>query len=67
MTCWPPADSTVLFSAEDFKPQVGDNEPNYREKAPHLTHSMLFNRASTIFGGTTEVQKGIMSKFVLGL
>jgi hypothetical protein len=32
-----------------------------------MTHSMLFNRASTIFGGTTEVQKGIMSKFVLGL
>jgi hypothetical protein len=28
---------------------------------------MLFNRASTIFGGTTEVQKGIVSKFVLGL
>jgi hypothetical protein len=27
----------------------------------------LFNRASTIFGGTTEVQKGIISKFVLGL
>lgn len=61
------ADSTVLFSAEEFQPKVGDNEPNYRAKAPHMTHSMLFNRASTIFGGTTEVQKGIMSKFVLGL
>ena len=61
------ADSTVMFSAETFQPKVGDNEPNYRAKAPHLTHSMLFNRASTIFGGTTEVQKGIMSKFVLGL
>ena len=60
------ADSTVLFSA-DFEPTVGDNEPNYRATAPHLTHAMLFNRASTIFGGTTEVQKGIMSKFVLGL
>ncbi|MGB0477964.1 MAG: acyl-CoA dehydrogenase family protein [Parvibaculales bacterium] len=60
------ADSTVLFSA-DFEPTVGDNEPNYRATAPHMTHSMLFNRASTIFGGTTEVQKGIMSKFVLGL
>ena len=60
------ADSTVLFSA-DFEPSVGDNEPNYRAQAPDMTHSMLFNRASTIFGGTTEVQKGIMSKFVLGL
>ena len=61
------ADSTVLFTAENFDPKVGDNEPNYRKQAPHNTHSMLFNRASTIFGGTTEVQKGIMSKFVLGL
>ncbi|MCH1568557.1 MAG: acyl-CoA dehydrogenase family protein [Parvibaculales bacterium] len=60
------ADSTVLFTA-DFEPTVGDNEPNYRAHAPNQTHFMLFNRASTIFGGTTEVQKGIMSKFVLGL
>jgi hypothetical protein len=61
------SDSTVLFSADTFQPSVGDNEPNYRATAPHLTQVMLFNRASTIFGGTTEVQKGIMSKFVLGL
>jgi len=61
------ADSTVLFTAEEFDPKVGDNEPNFRKEAPDMTHSMLFNRASTIFGGTTEVQKGIMSKFVLGL
>ena len=43
------------------------NEPNIREQGPATMRSMLSGRASTIYGGTSEVQRGIMSKFVLGL
>ncbi|MBT5518222.1 MAG: pimeloyl-CoA dehydrogenase large subunit [Rhodobiaceae bacterium] len=56
-----------IFYDSDFAPTASGNAPNYRAEAPKMTHTMLFNRASTIFGGTTEVQKGIISKFVLGL
>jgi alkylation response protein AidB-like acyl-CoA dehydrogenase len=59
-------ESSIFYDSE-FAPTASDNEPNYRSQAPMMTHTMLFNRASTIFGGTTEVQKGIISKFVLGL
>jgi alkylation response protein AidB-like acyl-CoA dehydrogenase len=50
-----------------FGENDSSNEPNYRAKGPGLTSFMLSGRASTIYGGSSEVQRGIMSKFVLGL
>lgn len=56
-----------IKAQSDFTAVPSGNAPNYRAMAPEQTRTMLFNRANTIFGGTSEVQKGIMSKFVLGL
>jgi alkylation response protein AidB-like acyl-CoA dehydrogenase len=50
-----------------FGESENSNEPNIREQGPATMRSMLSGRASTIYGGTSEVQRGIMSKFVLGL
>lgn len=43
------------------------NEETAFDKGPDAMSGYLFNRASTIYGGTTEVQKNIMSKMILGL
>jgi len=45
-----------------------DNEgPIGPEKSLPALQSMLWGRASTIFGGSTEIQKNIVAKAVLGL
>jgi alkylation response protein AidB-like acyl-CoA dehydrogenase len=50
-----------------FGENDASNEPPIRAGGPHNMSMMLSGRASTIYGGTSEVQRGIMSKFVLGL
>ena len=59
--------SAMPRSGYGFGENDSSNEPNYRAKGPGLTSFMLSGRASTIYGGSSEVQRGIMSKFVLGL
>lgn len=69
------ADLSVDILGDSALPRVGygfgegesGNQPNIREQGPAAMRSMLSGRASTIYGGTSEVQRGIMSKFVLGL
>ena len=69
------ADLSIDILGDSALPRVGygfgesdnSNEPNIREQGPASMRSMLSGRASTIYGGTSEVQRGIMSKFVLGL
>ena len=69
------ADLSIYILGDSALPRVGygfgesenSNEPNIREQGPATMRSMLSGRASTIYGGTSEVQRGIMSKFVLGL
>lgn len=69
------ADLSIDILGDSALPRVGygfgesenSNEPNIREQGPATMRSMLSGRASTIYGGTSEVQRGIMSKFVLGL
>ena len=69
------ADLSVDILGDSALPRVGygfgdgesGNQPNIREQGPATMRSMLSGRASTIYGGTSEVQRGIMSKFVLGL
>ena len=69
------ADLSIDILGDSALPRVGygfgesenRNEPNIREQGPATMRSMLSGRASTIYGGTSEVQRGIMSKFVLGL
>ena len=69
------ADLSLDILGDSALPRVGygfgegesGNQPNIREQGPAAMRSMLSGRASTIYGGTSEVQRGIMSKFVLGL
>ena len=51
----------------DMVPNPLSNEPSYFEEGPGLMRSHLCGRAATIYGGSSEVQKNIMSKALLGL
>jgi alkylation response protein AidB-like acyl-CoA dehydrogenase len=51
----------------DTPPDPGTNELSLFEQGPEMMRAHLFGRASTIYGGSSEVQKNIMSKMVLGL
>jgi len=46
---------------------LGWEDPNYGEDALKITQDWLRNRASTIEGGTTEIQLNIIARRVLGL
>lgn len=47
---------------------LGDDGPLVDpKKGVGLTSEMLFRRASTIYGGTNEVQRGIVAKLMFGL
>jgi hypothetical protein len=48
-------------------PAGGSNEPSFYEVGPDRMKSYLFGRASTIYGGSSEVQRNIVAKAVLGL
>ena len=69
------ADLSVDILGDSALPRVGygfgegesGNQPNIREQGPATMRSMLSGRASTIYGGTSEVQRGIMSKIVVWL
>ena len=59
--------SSLPMKGHGFGDNDGDNEPKIRARGPEGMSFMLSGRAATIYGGTSEVQRGIMSKFVLGL
>ena len=69
------ADLSVDIRGDSALPRVGygfgegesGNQPNIRGHGPAAMRSMLSGRASAIYGGTSEVPRGIMSTFVLGL
>ena len=60
------ADLSVDILGDSALPRVGygfgegesGNQPNIREQGPATMRSMLSGRASTIYGGTSEVQRG---------
>lgn len=57
-----------LASPIDFEPaEDGDNKTLLIEEGPKAMKRHLFGRASTIYGGSSEVQRNIMAKAVLGL
>lgn len=52
----------------EFESQgAGANAPSLFDGGPARMRKYLFARASTIYGGSSEVQKNIMAKAVLGL
>jgi alkylation response protein AidB-like acyl-CoA dehydrogenase len=59
--------SAMPRTGHGFGDNQVSNEPEIRSQGPALTSFMLSGRAATIYGGSSEVQRGIMSKFVLGL
>jgi acyl-CoA dehydrogenase len=53
---------------EPFRPLFGLNEePVVPEAALPVAPEFLNGRAYTIFGGTSEIQRDIMAKLMLGL
>jgi alkylation response protein AidB-like acyl-CoA dehydrogenase len=51
------------FYEPTFTP--GSNQSSIFETGPKLVQSQFFGRASTIYGGTSEIQKNIMTKMIL--
>ena len=47
--------------------RTSDNQPDPRRDGPNIVEGYMIGRSWTILGGTSEVQRGIMSKMVLGL
>jgi alkylation response protein AidB-like acyl-CoA dehydrogenase len=48
-------------------PASPTNLPDHNVSGPVLMEHYLFKRAATIYGGTSEVQRAIIAKAVLGL
>jgi alkylation response protein AidB-like acyl-CoA dehydrogenase len=48
-------------------PATPTNQPDHNVSGPVLMEHYLFKRAATIYGGTSEVQRAIIAKAVLGL
>ncbi len=46
---------------------AASNQPDHNVSGPVLMEHYLFKRAASIYGGTSEMQRGIMAKAVLGL
>lgn len=46
---------------------LGDRGAVAPESPSELQAEMFFRRASTIYGGTSEVQRGIVAKLMFGL
>ena len=60
--------TSVLPSANsEFLHADQDNMPAPEQQGPNILEGYMIGRSWTILGGTSEVQRGIMSKFVLGL
>ena len=59
------------YQALPFDPTApgGDNNPmpDGSEYAPGALNELLFGRARTIFGGSNEIQRNIISKMMLGM
>ena len=45
----------------------GNDYPPGPDYAPGITSAMLYRRAATIYGGSNEIQRNIISKQILGL
>lgn len=61
------AAAPLTFDAPPPVNRGGSNEPSFYEVGPGRMRSYLFGRASTIYGGSSEVQRNIVAKAVLGL
>jgi alkylation response protein AidB-like acyl-CoA dehydrogenase len=48
-------------------PASPTNQPDHNVSGPVLMEHYLFKRAATVYGGTSEVQRAIIAKAVLGL
>ncbi|MFZ5913734.1 MAG: acyl-CoA dehydrogenase family protein [Pseudomonadota bacterium] len=46
---------------------AGSNQPGGMDWAAPVSSRYLFGRAATIYGGTNEIQRGVIAKAVLGL